>query len=403
MNQTTDKFESWEIPEDEAEYCRAVWAGEYRSVRLMELPSGEVTLAATMPPISEQSVSATCTAHAVAALVAFAENPASPPRLSAQFLFDMVKRMENVWISKNIESIKYGFDPDSEFRLAYRRQYDQLKMLLLANGGPKSAASETFIANFEDQLRNCCGVAKGSMVHRCFEVVRDYGICREELRPSASVQRLSFAGQSGSADIPHSLLADALRHRVAKGLRVFEHPNNVNEIRNMLSGTRKLKPMPVCVGVDIFEGCTDGVFTFPRITADGKSINRPLGLHEVLVVGYEDDAAEPGGGRFTFRNSWGDQWGENGYGTMSYAYLEVFCHEAGTILSYANEVAKKASSRPHARMSSGGGMCGACGKTYLSGSSLRWVCEEAGCEERICFDCWTRLGVRKCNKHLATK
>jgi len=46
-----------------------------------------------------------------------------------------------------------------------------------------------------------------------------------------------------------------------------------------------------------------------------------------------------------------------------------------------------------------GGTCSVCGTHYRSKGSLKQLCQEEGCEERICFDCWTRLGVRYCKKH----
>ena len=61
-------------------------------------------------------------------------------------------------------------------------------------------------------------------------------------------------------------------------------------------------------------------------------MNAFKGGHEVLLVGYEDDPREKGGGRFIVRNSWGAEWGDGGYGAVSYAYVECFCNEAGTIL-----------------------------------------------------------------------
>lgn len=49
--------------------------------------------------------------------------------------------------------------------------------------------------------------------------------------------------------------------------------------------------------------------------------------------------------------------------------------------------------------SSAGGVCSVCGTFYKSRKSLEQTCTESGCEEPICFDCWNRLGVRKCSKH----
>ena len=43
---------------------------------------------------------------------------------------------------------------------------------------------------------------------------------------------------------------------------------------------------------------------------------RPIGGHAVMAVGY-DDANE----WFLVRNSWGKNWGMNGYFTLPYAYL----------------------------------------------------------------------------------
>ena len=51
------------------------------------------------------------------------------------------------------------------------------------------------------------------------------------------------------------------------------------------------------------------------------------------------------------------------------------------------------------KQSTVGGTCSVCGTVYRSQDSLKNFCTEDGCEEPICFDCWTRLGVRRCAKH----
>ena len=50
-----------------------------------------------------------------------------------------------------------------------------------------------------------------------------------------------------------------------------------------------------------------------------------------------------------------------------------------------------------------GGTCSVCGTFYKTRDSLKNVCTAEGCEEPICFDCWTRLGVRLCSKHKTAK
>lgn len=46
-----------------------------------------------------------------------------------------------------------------------------------------------------------------------------------------------------------------------------------------------------------------------------------LGGHALVLCGYQDDTAAPGGGWHIFRNSWSPAWGDGGYGYLPYAYL----------------------------------------------------------------------------------
>ena len=50
--------------------------------------------------------------------------------------------------------------------------------------------------------------------------------------------------------------------------------------------------------------------------------------HSIVLTGYEDAPEGDGGGIFRFRNSSGPQWGQGGYGTMSYAYARAYANDA---------------------------------------------------------------------------
>lgn len=43
------------------------------------------------------------------------------------------------------------------------------------------------------------------------------------------------------------------------------------------------------------------------------------GWHCIPVCGWDDST-----GRFLFKNSWGKSWGDHGYGTIPYEYLELY-------------------------------------------------------------------------------
>lgn len=53
-----------------------------------------------------------------------------------------------------------------------------------------------------------------------------------------------------------------------------------------------------------------------NITSDGN--------HAVLLVGYRDQVGAPGGGYFIVRNSWGTDWGYQGYALISYDYIQKY-------------------------------------------------------------------------------
>jgi hypothetical protein len=50
--------------------------------------------------------------------------------------------------------------------------------------------------------------------------------------------------------------------------------------------------------------------------------------HSIAFVGYADDPKMNGGGAFRFRNSFGPNWGQGGYGLMSYAYARAYANDA---------------------------------------------------------------------------
>jgi Papain family cysteine protease len=61
---------------------------------------------------------------------------------------------------------------------------------------------------------------------------------------------------------------------------------------------------------------------------DVPTANQVFDGHSIVLVGYEEAPAKPGGGVFLFRNSFGPNWGDQGYGTMSFAYAKTYANDA---------------------------------------------------------------------------
>jgi hypothetical protein len=93
---------------------------------------------------------------------------------------------------------------------------------------------------------------------------------------------------------------------------------------------------PVMMGFNVYDnsqylyfeglgvaGYAPNNFTYNPLNADGSLVQglRLLGGHAVPLIGYIDDASQPGGGVFICENSWNTNWGYHGYFYLPYSVL----------------------------------------------------------------------------------
>lgn len=324
--------EEYIFPPAQAEFLRALRNGSYRGAAHPSALPTRVSLESGMPPVHEQAMRGTCVAAAAAAMLEYKDD--CKTRLSVQFLDAATRKIESDGLEECLAAVREGRQGPAAFETVFAKQLKQLRMLADMNGGMSSPAMRKYLSLFESAARSGLAAAEGSLLAACFRAAADYGVCRHSLWPYAAAR--SGAVRFGGADFPPGAMEDARKRRAGDALYMLPAPNNVEEIKGILAGANGRRPMPVCITVDYFDGCHDGGFSFPcaRERADGAlaSANAHKGVHCVLAVGYALDAAEPGGGHFIVRNSWGAGWGRGGYGKMPFAYLECFAHEAGTVL-----------------------------------------------------------------------
>ena len=263
-----------------------------------------VSLVDHMPAVMRQGSRNTCAAAAVVVLAEYRFGAGT--RLSVQYLFAETAKRERDWIVRNISALRSGEPPDAAFKTAYPTQMAELDLVREA-AGAGSDEEKSFLDVFESCQNKRL---RGQSLRRCLETLAESGVCRNSLWPydPNAVDRAADEFPDGTRD-------DARRRRIARqSVYILDSPGNVDEVKGLLCGLNGRLPAPVAVTLS---------------AADPK--RDPLG-HALVVVGYEDDPMNPGEGWFLLQNSWGTEWGDGGYGKISYGDFSRRCVEAGALV-----------------------------------------------------------------------
>jgi C1A family cysteine protease len=167
-------------------------------------------------------------------------------------------------------------------------QYDRMKQ----NLKPDFTPSRLFIYYNERVIEGTVKSDSGAQIRDGIKVVAKEGDCPETEWPYVITK---FTNKP-------------LKYKAVQYQRVAQ---NVNQMKGCLASG-----YPFVYGFTVYESfesknvAKTGVVPMP---ASGEKI---LGGHCVLAVGYDDSQQ-----RFLARNSWGTDWGLQGYFTVPYAYL----------------------------------------------------------------------------------
>jgi len=138
-------------------------------------------------------------------------------------------------------------------------------------------------------------------------VLKGYGFCAERLLPYGTVK--------SEAEVPHvhitpEAFRDARKHRAFAYQRLY----TLNDVKRALVRFAPLRiPLLPQVCFDLFDSAYSALKG--RIPLPDVSDKRITG-HAVMIVGYDDNERV-----LRFMNSWGRDWGDNGFGTLPYEYF----------------------------------------------------------------------------------
>jgi C1A family cysteine protease len=160
--------------------------------------------------------------------------------------------------------------------------------------------SRLFIYYNERKLQNTIRQDSGASLRVGIKTLKKDGACHESIWPYL-INR--FVVKPSPA-----CYIQAKKHTIQSYHRI----NTLAEMLVCLA-----EGFPFVFGFTVYESFESAKTTKTGKVDMPKKTERALGGHAVMAVGYDQKAK-----RFTVRNSWGQEWGMDGYFTMPYAYLE---------------------------------------------------------------------------------
>lgn len=169
--------------------------------------------------------------------------------------------------------------------------------------------SRLFIYYNERAIEGHVSEDSGATLRDGIKVCARYGACDECIWP--------YRIQEFAVKPDKDAYADGRKHLITSYHRI----TTLDEMRACLAGG-----FPFVFGFAVYESFETREVARTGIVNMPARSERMIGGHAVMAVGYDDKI-----GRFLVRNSWGKNWGINGYFTMPYQYVQALADDFWTI------------------------------------------------------------------------
>lgn len=184
-----------------------------------------------------------------------------------------------------------------------------LQFLEVASKKTYKDLSRLFIYYNERAIEGTIGFDSGAQIRDGIKVLAKYGVCPETSWP----YDISKFTRKPTA----TCYKDGLHRRITS----YHRLQTLGEMLACLA-----EGFPFVFGFTVYESFETLKVAQTGIVPMPKKSERALGGHAVMAAGYDQKQKH-----FIVRNSWGPQWGQAGYFTMPYAYLEALASDFWTI------------------------------------------------------------------------
>jgi C1A family cysteine protease len=178
---------------------------------------------------------------------------------------------------------------------------------LKAHENPDFVPARLFIYYNERTIEGTVNQDSGAQIRDGMKAVAKLGVCPEASKPPQAYD-WPYEISMFTAPPPAACFQFGAKCLITSYRRL---PQLLAQMRACLASG-----FPFVFGFSVYESFESDIVKQTGIVNLPTANEQLLGGHAVLAMGYDDKEQ-----RFTVRNSWGPDWGQNGYFTMPYAYL----------------------------------------------------------------------------------
>jgi C1A family cysteine protease len=213
------------------------------------------------------------------------------------YLTSIENKINNIDLRKNCPPIYNQGELGSctANAIACAIQYDEIKQNLENN-----VPSRLFIYYNERDIEGNTDRDTGASLRDGVKCINNIGYCNETIWPYDITKFIEKPTQE--------CYDYARKHKSISYKRVQQDEIHIKSVLNL--------GFPIVFGISVYESFESENVAKSGIVPLPKNDERMLGGHAIVLVGYDEEKR-----LFTFRNSWGENWGDKGYGYLPYEYV----------------------------------------------------------------------------------
>ena len=179
--------------------------------------------------------------------------------------------------------------------LACAIQFDEMKQKL-----ENCVPSRLFIYYNERDMEGNVDNDTGASLRDGVKCINNIGYCNETQWPY-DIEKFKERPSTDCYDY-------ARKHKSLSYKKVQQDEIHIKSVLNM--------GFPIVFGISVYESFESESIAKNGVVPLPEKDERMLGGHAIVLVGYDEEKS-----LFIFRNSWGEDWGDKGYGYLPFEYV----------------------------------------------------------------------------------